>query len=1093
MKPRLTFLVLLIMLVCRPAPAADYPAIILADGPAVYWQFDNPDSKSVSDELKFVDGQNISTVDNHGGISGFAVAFDRSRLAGRVEALLSVEQDQAIEQVLNEDFTLEFWFLDQAAMPDHKINYSLFYKADKHRFTRNSMWFYRARQDGHYHFRIRGADGESAGVTVKNPNGDRAAGDGMWHHMVVAVRRSEAKTRIQAILDGQQVAEDSFPSALRIDNQGPLVVGNGNHTNSPWHGLIDEFAIYPRALNLNEIRHHHRAGLSTMKQPTNTPSRVAERDEFFELKIRPLLIEKCADCHTGEADSESVLAVSSRDELLLGGDFGPAIIPGRAEDSILIHAAKRIHKTLRMPPDEADALSRDEIAALTRWVDEGAVWPKEGIEQVKRVSPRVSLNERQELTLDPIENWALFPRQVVEPPNVDAHRWSQSEIDRFLESARQEARLTAAPRADRRTMIRRATFDLIGLPPSPEEIAEFVADTADDKRAFEKVVDRLLASRHYGERAGRLWLDVARYADTQGDVGDFPIQTAWLYRNWVIDSLNKDMAFDEFIRAQIAGDLIAREVRDEEIVRGLTVATGFIALSRRFGNTKRDDIHLTIEDTIDTVGRGILGLTLRCSRCHDHKFDPVLNTDYYGLYGIFESTVYPWMGMSNEKSPSQLSPAIPSSKAFEEAERYWNLITRYEYQINNHFRPWLKPTLDEFKTVSKQLASQPPSEKLRKLQVRREQLLSFRNGKFRELMLHGLNWIKNEKLRLAENPEQEFVFAVSEGVPHDAKVHRRGNPSQQGEKTPRRFLQAIDGPALPKIASGSGRLELANWITRPEHPLTARVIVNRIWQQHFGRGLVATPDNFGRQGAKPSHPELLDWLAEQFVRQGWSLKKLHLQIMLTESYQLSSSVNAGFSSTRDPENVYITRFQRQRLDAESIRDCLLAVSGQLDRTQGKAHSIAPWHKSRFSLNSPFHAEPASDRRSVYLLTQRLFRHSFFGLFDGPDPNSSTSSRDATNIPSQALFLMNSEFVRAQAEALASRLVSEADSDDSRILRLCELAFGRQPDDVEQKSFHEFLTSYRSTAGLENADQPTPAELIALCRAVLTSNEFFFID
>ena len=1109
MKLRLILLIPLLTAASRPAHAADYRETVLADRPAVYWRFENPDGDSIHDEAKFVDGQAVQTGLGRRGISGLAVVFGRSQLAGRVEARLTAEQDALVERILNESFSLEFWFLDEAAAPDNKTNYSFFYKADVPRFSRNSMWFYRSRQGGHYHFRIHGSDGETAGLTVKNPAGDRAAGDGKWHHMVVTVWRIETEATMRAVLDGRPVAEKAFSPEIRIDNQGPLVVGNGIHPNSPWQGLMDEFAIYPRVLSEEEIREHHAAGISAMNQPTKTLSPLAAREEFFELKIRPLLIEKCAECHTGEADSESVLSVNSRNALLRGGDFGPAIIPGRSEDSTLIHATKRIHKVLRMPPEKADALSREECTALARWIDDGAVWPKGDGESLASSSPRNAGTEQRELTLDPVDNWAFLPRQVAEPPRIEDPRWNRSDIDGFLEQARREAGLTAVPRADRRTLIRRATFDLIGLPPSPEEVAAFLADTADDRDAFAKVVDRLLASRHYGERAGRLWLDVARYADTQGDVGDIPIQTAWLYRNWVINSLNDDLPFDEFLRAQIAGDRIARDVQDEKTARGLTVATGFIALSRRFGNTKKDDIHLTIEDTIDTVGRGVLGLTLRCARCHDHKFDPVLNTDYYGLYGIFESTVYPWMGMSNEKSPSALSPAIPNPKAFEAADRYWDLITRYEYQINNHFRPWLKPTLDEFKLVSEQIESKPASEALKKLQTRREELLGFRGGKFRELMLHGLDWIKKAKLRLAEHSELEFVFAVSEGTPHDAKIHRRGNPERQGEKTPRRFLQAIDGTAPPRIVSGSGRLELARWLTRPEHPLTARVIVNRVWQQHFGRGLVATPDNFGRQGSKPSHPKLLDWLAEEFVREGWSLKKLHRQMMLTESYQLSSlDTLASFAPQKnaplhgakgdhpivtDPENVYLARFQRRRLDAESIRDSLLAVSGQLDRTQGEAHPIAPWYKSRFSLNSPFHAEPPSNRRSVYLLTQRLFRHSFFGLFDGPDRNSSTSSRGASNVPAQALFLMNSEFVRQQARALASRLVSEADSDAARISRLCELALGRQSDDAEQESFREFLTGYRSASAPADDTTDTPAELVALCRAVLTSNEFFFID
>ena len=1131
MIARLIVLILLSVPASCAAVAADYREVILASEPSIYWRFENSNSNLVHDESGLVDAQSIAAGPGRRGVSGLAAAFDRSRLAGRVEARLTAEQHATVERILNSEFTLEFWFLDEAAAPDNKTNYSLFYKADMPRFTRNSMWFYRTRQDGHYHFRIHGATGEPAGLTVENPAGDKAAGDGEWHYMVIAVSRSETDATMRAFVDGRPVAETPFSPEITIDNQGPLVVGNGIRPNSPWQGLIDEFAIYPRILSEDDIQRHYAAGVSALKQPVKTLSTLALREEFFELKIRPLLIEKCADCHTGEADSESVLSVSSRNALLSGGDFGPAIIPGRSEDSILIHATRRIHKILRMPPDKADALSRQEVTALARWIDDGAVWPKREGEPPEATSPqdseerKLTLNaskEREltldgsqegeltldgsqegeltldgsqegELTLDPVENWAFLPRDFAAPPKIDDPRWNRLGIDRFLEHARRDAGLTAAPRADRRTLIRRATFDLIGLPPSPEEVTRFLADTDDDTTAYAKVVDRLLGSRHYGERAGRLWLDVARYADTQGDVGDIPIQTAWLYRNWVIDSHNDDLPFDEFVRAQIAGDLIARDVADEKTARGLTVATGFIALSRRFGNTKKDDIHLTIEDTIDTVGRGVLGLTLRCARCHDHKFDPVLNADYYGLYGIFESTVYPWMGMSNEKSPSALSPAIQNEKAFEYANRYWELITRYEYQNNNHFRPWLKPTLDEFKSISLQLESEPAPEELKRLQTRREQLLGFRGGKFRELMLHGLDWIRKEKLRLAENPEQDFVFAVSEGAPHDAKIQRRGNPRRLGETTPRRFLQAIDGATPPKIVAGSGRLELARWLTRPEHPLTARVIVNRIWQQHFGRGLVATPDNFGRQGSRPSHPRLLDWLAEEFVREGWSLKKLHRQLMLTESYQLSSSRATESSIAADPLNIYVTRFVRRRLDAESIRDSLLAVSGQLDRTQGKAHSIAPWYKSRFSLNKPFHAEPPSNQRSVYLLTQRLFRHSFLGLFDGPDRNSSTSIRSSSSVPSQALFLMNSELVREQSRMLASRLVSEADSDDARISRLCELAFGRQPDGAERESFREFLTDYRSTAGSKNADRITPPELVALCRAVLTSNEFFFID
>lgn len=837
--------------------------------------------------------------------------------------------------------------------------------------------------------------------------------------------------------------------------------------------------------------------------------------EFFELHVRPLLVEKCGDCHSGMPDAEAVLAFGSRQSLLKGGEFGPAVIPGRAEDSLLIQSVRRIHKELRMPPDDEDALTRDEIGILTRWVNEGAVWGNESATPSGRQPKNVE--QKSTDTLLGSDLWSLQPVKAVVPPSVEDARWSRSKIDRFVEAARRQQGLTPTRRADRRMLLRRATFDLTGLPPEPDDVAAFLNDETTDEVAFARVVDRLLVSRQYGERQGRLWLDVARYADTQGDVGDFPIPEAWRYRNWVIDSLNDDLPYDRFLQAQIAGDILAAEEPDEQTARGLVVATGFVALSRRFGNTKKDDIHLTIEDTLDTIGRGVLGMTLRCARCHDHKFDPVVMTDYYGLYGIFESTRYPWMGASNEKSPSELAPALPSDEARKQAEEYWKLISRYEYQINNHFRPWLKPTLDEFKQVTKQLAdlkkggestsTNADAAETVKLEKRRDELLGRHSGKFRELMLHDLNWIKKEKSRLAENPTVEFVFAVTEGKPGDARMHRRGNPKQKGDATPRRFLQVIDGESVPAIKHGSGRLELARWLTQPDHPLTPRVIVNRIWQQHFGRGLVATPDDFGNQGMAASHPDLLDWLTATFVADGWSLKKLHRRVMLSETYALASEVEPDSNNAAaDPDNVYLWKQPRRRLDAESIRDAMLAVSGTLDPTPGQEHPFKPWHAARYSLNAPFHEDFPTDRRSVYLMTQRLFRHPFLGLFDGPDRNSSTSRRTATNVPGQALYLMNSPFVKQQAEAFARRIEVEtspgnADSANSKsdslevrqIERMYQLAFGRVPTTDESQTLLAFLQRYRARSDGKIDDSLVAQSLVALSRVVLTSNEFFFVD
>ena len=1082
----------------------NYRLRILKDRPVAYWCFDESAGLSVRNEVSGgVGGRHISAAINRRGVSGFAVNFDSEHRAGRVEVRLGEQRNRTIEQSLNGSFSLELWLLDEAAAMDGKTNHSIIYKADRQSFTRNSLWLYRARQDGRYHFQIRGPADHQLGLTFADPAGEKQAGDGKWHHLVITVARSKMRSghgRVRAFLDGKPVGQSPIDSDVAINNDGALVIGNNHSSNATWQGGIDELALYDRVIDDTTIVKHFEAGrreLMTKRRPTSS---VAARREFFELNVRPLLVEKCADCHDGGTDSDSVLAIGSRQSLLTGGDYGPAIVSGRAADSLLMHAVKRIHKELRMPPDAENALSKKEIADLARWINDGAVWGKT---EFAKGNSKPETTPHSTLRTPRPTHWAFQPRRAVSPPKVADARWTNSGIDRFVEAKRQQTKLAAVQPADRRTLIRRATLDLIGLPPTPDEVAAFLNDSDEVEAAFERVISRLLALKHYGERQGRLWLDVARYADTQGDVGDFPIPAAYQYRNWVIDSLNADMPFDDFLKAQIAGDLIARDADNADTARGLVVATGFIALSRRFGNTKNDDMHLTIEDTIDTLGRGVLGLTFRCARCHDHKFDPILSSDYYGLYGIFESTVYPWMGMSNEKSPSALAPARPDEKSLRKADEYWALISCYEYQINNHHRPWLKPTLDEFKTVSKQIekasaAGQPTAA----LEEKRNELLARYKGQFRDLMLHDLDWIKREKKRLAENPEVEFVFAVSEGSPHDAKRHRRGNPKRLGESTPRRFLEIIDGPEPPAIKSGSGRLELAHWLTRREHPLTARVIVNRIWQQHFGRGLVATPDNFGRQGSKPSHPHLLDWLAEQFVRDGWSLKHLHRRIMLTRTYRLSSDRKPKIADTNkdnpqsaDPKNIYLWRFSRRRLEAEVIRDSMLAVSGLLDDSQGGAHPFKPWHAARYSLNRPFHEEFSTNRRSVYMMTQRLFRNSFLGLFDGPDRNSSTSRRDSSNIPSQALYLMNSAFVEEQAEALARRLIQGVQGDAPRVARLYHLAYGRGPCSVERHAIHGFLTGYCDAAGhsQKTAKQGDMQALTALCRVVLTGNEFFFIE
>lgn len=821
-------------------------------------------------------------------------------------------------------------------------------------------------------------------------------------------------------------------------------------------------------------------------EPTKPP---ASQIEFFELHIRPVLVEKCADCHTGDTDAESSLAVNSRSAFIKGGDFGPAIIPGKAEQSLLYQSIQRTHKELNMPPDAEDRLSAETIRHFKQWIEWGAPWPAETIKPLKKSEA----NKSQSLTTS---HWCFLPRQSVVPPEVNDPQWSTSAIDRFIYARLQQEKLTPAPLASRRKLIRRASFDLTGLPPTPQEVNDFLNDSDTDLQAFSKVVDRLLASPAYGERWGRHWLDVARYADTQGDVGDFPIPDAYLYRNWVIDALNADLPYDKFLQAQLAGDILAEREVDPARARQLKIATGFIALSRRFGNTRFEDQHLTIDDTIDTVGRGIMGVTLKCARCHDHKFDPMLATDYYGLYGIFESTRYPTMGASNEPSPTQLVAAENNPDSQQKINAYWDLLSHYQHQIRNHFRPWLKPTLKEYKEVAAKIKqAEQDGQPIEKLEARRQKLLATHKGKFRELMIHGLPWLKQEKVKLVKQPPAEMLYAVIDGKPHHAKLHRRGNPSNPGDVVPRQFINVISKTKPDLDQKQSGREELANWITAPEHPLTARVIVNRLWYHHFGQGLVKTVDNLGVLGAAPSHPELLDYLANQLIAENWSLKAIHRQMMLNRVYRLDSN-DLSENTQRDPGNVYLWKFSRKRLDAESLRDAMLFVSGELDREPGGPHPFIPWHKKGYSLNRPFHQVYPSKKRSVYLMTQRLFKHPFLGRFNGPDTNETTGTRDSSNLPTQALFLMNSPFLPDLAEAFGKRILQLNTTEEKQIQTAYQIAFSRNPTPAEQADFSESLHAYRQQMLKEHPKDPATANQAAwtgLSKVLLTSNEFFFID
>jgi len=1253
-----------------------------------------------------------------------------------------------------------------------------------------------------------------------------------------------------------------------------------------------------------------------------------DSEAYFENHIRPVLVETCFRCH-GDARVSGMLRVDSREALIQGGESGAAIVPGKPGESLLIKAIQRHEDVSAMPPEKDKALRPDQIAAFEEWIKAGARWPEITVKFEGR------------------KHWAFEPIRDVTPPTVTESDWSGTGIDRFIRSRQEAAGVNPAPLADKRTRIRRATFDLTGLPPTPEEIAAFEADASSN--AFEKVVDRLLASQSYGERWGRHWLDVVRYADTAGETADYPVPLAWRYRNYVIDAFNADKPYDQFLREQIAGDVLANQNPGKNYAEQVT-ATGYLAISRRFGFDSENYHHLTIQDTIDTLGQSVLGLSLGCARCHDHKFDAVSMQDYYGLYGIFDSSRYAFPGSEQKQKFRSMVPllppgeAIPQWRAFD--HRVALLTTSLEKQkqgvpaailrslndLDGDFEmqapaaggsngvlvpPWLyegkiavtnaaqspfrnlyargrvgaslvaasgpyriaqslyphrsaenckqvfvnldfrvgptegatggqaagahqlrvssfpdspavtvsissttvslqtgdpqgvnqqsgspaelpgviqpnewynlQLTLDlHEKTVSGTLHSQTSgrepvvafaerpihsswpgiidfaelvstgaaqdqlpaiefdnlgvqdrlipsasteltssesaaepdaaalSRRLQELvgvggnfesqtpetapatpwnagpnsvvkigersqspyqnifpagtlgvhmpnrgqydgfgltlpvtfKAEEADLLftcfDFRcadvtaggDGSWRYYIGHGpgnsaaielffnrshffrrsadnrevvgdvlpgvwyqvqlrldlkgrsyagtltsktsqvafngevsSGWdgtvdysfidsyghiggvrpaidvdnydigtaayptfdaaptevrspesaarlaeaeaIRRQLTAMQKGIEQAaselnnlladgpfpMAYAMAEGTPHSVRVQLRGEPSQPGDEVPRSVVKSLGGESLPQTLPGSGRLQLAEWLTAPNNPLTARVMVNRIWQYHFGHGLVRTPNDFGVRGLPPSHPELLDYLATQFVRQGWSIKSMHRLIMLSRVYQLSSEVvqnPVASAASVDPGDLY-AHFSRRRLSAEEIRDSILTVSGALDAEPAQGHPFPSAISWGFSQHGPFNAVYDHNKRSVYLMTQRLKRHPFLGLFDGPDPNASTADRLGTTVPTQALFFLNDSFVHAKAEAWAAKLLTADNSESQQINLAYQQALGRIASPDEQRDAIEFLSACRAEFASLNLDNVDARALASFLRTLLGSNEFLHVD
>ncbi len=908
--------------------------------------------------------------------------------------------------------------------------------------------------------------------------------------------------------------------------------------------------------------------------------------EFFEKRVRPVLVERCYECH-GEKKQKGGLRLDSAAAVLKGGDSGAVLVPGQPEKSLLIKVVSWSDPDLQMPPK--NKLPDAEIAALTEWVKRGAPDPRTNLQ-----------SQISNFKSPPTNHWAYQPLKKSATPAIKDSSWPRTDIDRFIAARLDAKQIRPNPDADRATLLRRAYYDLIGLPPTPEQMDSFVNDKSPD--AFARVVDRLLASPQFGERWGRHWLDVARYAESVTLRG-FVFKEAWRYRDYVIESFNEDLPFDQFIREQIAGDLLDSKTISEK--RRRMIATTFLAL----GNTnleEQDKAQLRmdiVDEQLDTIGKAMLAQTIGCARCHDHKFDPIPTRDYYAMAGILRNTttvtnanVSGWLELplpvepeqekffatheqqvaamqkeiksakdaaktlagknSEPKSGRDFQPAVVAASALPglvvdsaqaKAVGEWKHSQFSKHYIGDGY------VHDDLKGKGeKTLTFQPDLKKAGRYEVRfayqhgttratnvpvtvfhadgettvlvNEQEAPVLDGRFVSLGQFrfegngfGSALVSNEgtqghvtadavqflpaevaevaastsdakkkpaakadtvnvsaelktleaKLKKLQEsgPKRPLVMSVREEEKiEDTFIHVRGSVHNLGAKAPRGFLQVATLGTPPLVPEKqSGRREFADWIASPSNPLTARVMVNRTWHWLFGAGLVRTTDNFGTMGEMPSHPELLDHLATQFIAQGWSVKKLVREIVLSRTYQLTS-VAAGVNpqpsdlssraftgaATNDLENRLFWRANRRRLDAECIRDTMLSVSAQLSVERG-----GPSFKATQSADYGFNS--TESRRSVYVPAFRNALPEIFEAFDFADPSMVVGVRNVSTVAPQALFLMNHPFVREQAKLAAQRLLAEKlPDDDARLNRACRLALGRAPTDGEKSVANKCL-------------------------------------
>ncbi|MEP6670356.1 MAG: PSD1 and planctomycete cytochrome C domain-containing protein [Chthoniobacter sp.] len=869
------------------------------------------------------------------------------------------------------------------------------------------------------------------------------------------------------------------------------------------------------------------AALDEGQKAEPPPGQALPQDQadFFEKKIRPVLTDKCYKCHSEKAEKvKGGLLLDTREGVRRGGDSGPAVVPGNLKDSLLIDAIHYGSKDTAMPPQKAGGKLSDEIIKdFEKWVQMGAPDPREGGGAVAVASKKYDTEKAKD--------WWSFraPKKTV-PPAVQDAAWARTDIDRFLLAGLEAKGIKPVADADKLTLIRRVYFDLVGVPPSLDEITAFVQDKSPN--AFATVVDRLLNAPQFGERWGRHWLDVARYAESSGKESNFAYPHAWRYRDYVVAAFNADKPYDEFLREQIAGDLLP--AKDERERAEHEVATGYLALGAKSQNemNPRQFALDVADEQIDALSQGVLGMTIACARCHDHKFDPIPQREYYAMAGIFLST-----------------------------------DTRYgtaSGQQNRHATPLIElPSSSGLPVIPKTMSAQERAQKekqLADLQKERDSMISERmalrregkadNGDARkgirllilltqagalEADLASFDTSGRSKILVMGAKDRPAMASASSGFARfgeamragkfygnitafptitDSPLYTRGDVEKPGDKVPRGFISVLSTDAAPAIQEGtSGRRELAEWITAANNPLTSRVMVNRVWHWLFGSGIVESTDNFGTTGHLPSNQALLDNLAIDFRDKGYSVKKMIREMVLSHAYQLSSTYNEK-NFAGDPENTLLWRMSKRRLDAECIRDAMLSVSGDLQYTAPIGSTIAMLGDGM--INGPrgrginegqINAE--TPVRSVYLSVARDAVPESLALFDFAENSLVTGERETTNVPSQALFMLNSGFVAKRAERLSERVVAGYPAGPNgglganlqeRITYAYWLVFSRPPDNTERAAAASFFTRFPASwakgqsgaAGVRDAEA-AKAAWTSFCRALFASAEFRYLN